>query len=1024
MLFTGTIDLMSHKELIEYYSNEIRSQFNTGHAKEHAYRPALERLMSSFDNTIAVNDPKRSEHGNPDFIFLKKDNRNIIKGYAEAKDIDVNLDKTEKTNQMHRYAGYENLYLTNYIEFRFYQNGNKYKELSIGSIKNGELVLDPESFQQLADELQQFLELKPERIKSGQRLAVIMGAKARRIRDNVKLFLVGNENEANKELDKMYELMRELLVHDLSRERFADMYAQTLVYGLFVARYGDDSPEDFNRVEARDLVPANNPFLREFFDHIVGPRFDKRLGYIVDELCEVFSVSDVQELIHKHLKIQDDTSDKDPIIHFYEDFLKEYDPEERKRMGAYYTPVPVVCFMIREVDKLLKSEFDLPLGIMDASKKSVKVKTQGISSKVDMHRVQILDPAVGTATFLNEIIKYIHSQFKGQEGRWPAYSKQDLLPRIHGFELMMAPYTIAHLKLGMTLQDFGVKNPDQRLGVYLTNTLEEGEKKQLDLFNIGLAEVVTQESQKAAEIKHERPVFVVIGNPPYSGESSNKTEYAAKLVSKYKYEPGGKIKLNERNPKWINDDYVKFIAFAEDMVSKNGTGIAAMITNHSYLDNPTFRGMRWQLANTFDKIFILDLHGSTKRAEVAPDGTKDENVFSIQQGVSIIFGVKNGRKRKNALAEVYHSELYGTRKRKFSLLAEGVEWQKISLDQETYEFKPSFNIGKKEYDKGYSVSDIFLVNSVGIVTGADKLLISPSKSKLIDNLQKVKSGEIESKLHELLKDHEISEEFIKPVDYRPFDTRFIYYCPDLVGRSRVQIMKNYLAGPNTGIMLCRQQKTDGFHHALVHSNIVESSYVSNRTSEIGYSFPFYTFQNGGKNPNLNTSTVSKMLTKVSQYTDEDVFDYIYAILHSTRYRNAYKNYLKKAFPKIPAPQSSEEFHRLANLGHQLRRMHLLTHESLAIYDTTFPEAGSDTVDEVTYVQSDDADLGSIRINKDQYFGKVSPEAWRFTVGGYQPIQKWLKDRKGTPLSGEDIDHFQKMIKSAAQTTKIVSEIDL
>ncbi len=471
-------------ELVQAYAKEIENQFMTGHAKEHAYRPALERLMSSFEDVVAVNDPKRSAHGNPDFIFLKRSHQSIILGYAEAKDIDVSLDKTEKTNQMSRYAGYQNLYLSNYLEFRFFQNGIKYQTVSIGAIHNGRLVFKQEAFGQLADELAQFLSLPPESIKSGKRLAEIMGAKARRIRDNVAIYLKHEENEQNLELEKIYGLMKELLVHDLSPDKFADMYSQTLVYGLFVARYNDSTPDSFTRSEARDLVPASNPFLREFFDHIVGPRFDKRHAYIVDELCEVFSVSNVHLLVQKHLRLFEVDNEKDPIIHFYEDFLREYDPAERKKMGAYYTPVPVVRFIVRQVDKALKEHFSLPKGLADSSKRPHTVQVQGMKHKIDMHRVQILDPAVGTATFLNETIKYIQKSFEGQEGRWPSYVKQDLLPRLHGFELMMAPYTIAHLKLGMTLQEAGVTDFSQRLGVYLTNTLDEGMKHQQDLFSI------------------------------------------------------------------------------------------------------------------------------------------------------------------------------------------------------------------------------------------------------------------------------------------------------------------------------------------------------------------------------------------------------------------------------------------------------------------------------------------------------------------------------------------------------------
>jgi hypothetical protein len=393
-----------HIELIQAYLAEVAEQFNSGHAIEHAYRPALQRLINGLGDVTAVNDPKHSEHGAPDFVFLKKSNAEIIKGYAEAKDINVSLDKTEKTDQMKRYAGYQNLFLTDYLEFRFFKNGEKYETISLGEFKDKKIVLTPENGQRLINELEAFLEQTPESIKSGKRLSEIMGAKARRIRDNVAIYL-NDESIDAKELDKIYEMMKKLLVHDLDPAKFADMYAQTLVYGLFVARYGDSSLETFSRSEARDLVPQSNPFLLHFFDHIAGTAFDKRLAKIVDELCDIFVVSDVQNIVHKHLRIADTTDDtKDPIIHFYEDFLQAYDPAERKRMGAYYTPIPVVKFIVRHIDKLLKEEFGISKGLASDETVQHTVDTQPwrkkgerkdrLTKEVTMPRVQVLDGAL------------------------------------------------------------------------------------------------------------------------------------------------------------------------------------------------------------------------------------------------------------------------------------------------------------------------------------------------------------------------------------------------------------------------------------------------------------------------------------------------------------------------------------------------------------------------------------------------------------------------------------------------------
>jgi type I restriction-modification system DNA methylase subunit len=738
-------------EAIKKYLSDIQEQFASGQAIEHAYRPALKTLMSSFEDIIAVNDPRHSEHGAPDFVFIQKSNTKIFKGYAEAKDIGVKLDKVEKSNQMERYSGYDNLFLTDYLEFRFFKNGEKYETVSLGAVKNGKLLLSPENGQLLYDELASFLRGKPEQIRSGKRLAVIMGGYARRIRGNVSRFL-STENEKNESLEKIFGKMKELLVHDLDIERFADMYAQTLVYGLFVGRYNDTSLDDFTRHEAQQNIPRSNPFLRHFFDHIAGIDFDERLAVVVDELCAVFAVSDVRHIIEKHLRLFETENDRDPLIHFYEDFLKEYDPTLRKKMGAYYTPTPVVHFIIREVDRILKEDFDIAEGIASSEMVDREVETQPwrlpgerkdrTTKQIKSHRVQILDPAVGTATFLNETIKYIYEQKREtQAGTWSSYVKEHLVPRLFGFELMMAPYTIAHLKLGMTLQETGVKDlGDERLNIYLTNTLEEGVPLQ-NSFDFGLSEAISTESRLAADIKTTQPIMIVMGNPPYSGVSSNETKYANSLIQKYKVEPGGQQKLQERKH-WLNDDYVKFIAFAEDMIAKNGSGIMAMITNNGYLDNPTFRGMRWHLTQTFDKIYVLDLHGNAKKKEVAPDGGKDENVFNIMQGVSIILAVKTAAQTLGA-AEVYHTELYGRRGDKLSSLSSFQPiWPLVRNKEIVKSFAPKSSAGEAAYNKGIKLSDLFVQDVTGIVTARDSVVIDIDRNSLLNRINQFSDATI------------------------------------------------------------------------------------------------------------------------------------------------------------------------------------------------------------------------------------------------------------------------------------------
>ena len=489
--------------LFTNYIQSISTKFSHRETSEMGYRTDFEILLKGIFESINVkridHDAKAIQGNKPDFVVLKND---VPILYVEAKDIGVSLDKVEKSEQMARYFGYTNLVLTDYVEFRFYRNGLRYDEpikIANYDIKDRTITPISKNYEHVTKTLLDFTQSQKEPIRSGKHLSKIMGGRAQRIRDNVRQFLV-TQSDKNAELVRLYETFKKLLVHDLTTDAFADMYAQTLVYGLFVARYNDETKKDFSRQEARDLIPKSNPLLQHFFDHITGLNFDKRLEYIVNELCEIFSHADVQELMKEYFK--DDLWGKtqkgpDPVIHFYEDFLKEYDPNLRKKMGAYYTPLPVVQFIVRSVDHLLEKEFGLVAGLADTSK-----TTDGI------HKVQILDPAVGTGTFISDIIRKIYTRIlkNKQEGRWLAYVHNDLLPRLHGFELMMTPYTIAHLKLGMAFRKTGFKYFNQRLGIYLTNSLEEGITQEGMFTGFGFAESIAEESKEASVIKNKTPI--------------------------------------------------------------------------------------------------------------------------------------------------------------------------------------------------------------------------------------------------------------------------------------------------------------------------------------------------------------------------------------------------------------------------------------------------------------------------------------------------------------------------------------
>ena len=672
------------------YISEIGQYFADRNSSEHSYRTTFENFLKEIfpaeKGYFTQQDQKAINGNKPDFVILKN---KVPVLYIEVKKVGEDLDKIEKSNQADRYFGYDNLIISDYVDFRFFRNGEKVESLALANIDNKHRILSPKSdISNLEKLILDFIRDHKEPIKRGKHLAQIMGGKAQRIRDNVRDMLeVAGDNASD--LIKMQNVVRENLISSLDNESFADMYAQTLVYGLFAARYNDESPDNFSRVEARELVPKTNPFLRSFFDHIAGNSFPDRLRYIVDELCEAFSHADVHKLLTDFYGTEKES--KDPIIHFYEDFLKEYDAKKKMDMGVFYTPRPVVQFIVRAVDSLLKSEFGLAKGLTDTAKisvdkKEIDLKT-GKEKKIskEFHKVQVLDVATGTGTFLNEVIYHIHKDFIGQEGRWDAYVKSDLLPRLHGFELMMASYTIAHLKLGMTLQDFGVKNLNERLGVYLTNTLEApvDYANQNTLF--GIMDSIADEAKSASRVKSEFPIMCVIGNPPYAISSSNKTDEAQNLISKYKEN----LDISNKQP--LSDDYIKFIAFGQKMIEKNSEGILAYISNRSYLEGIVHKEMRNSLMNTFNKIYIIDLNGDATINQVMTDDGGDKNVFDIKQGVAIGIFVKDNSNVKF----VKNLSIRGTRDYKFSFL-DNNSFDKLQFENIEISEKYNFFV-KKNY---------------------------------------------------------------------------------------------------------------------------------------------------------------------------------------------------------------------------------------------------------------------------------------------------------------------------------------
>jgi predicted helicase len=1049
-------------KIIERYLDSIKARYQAGNATEHSFRADLQRLIEEMVPGIyATNEPKRQACGAPDYILTRN---NIPIGFIEAKDIgDKDLEGVKKTGnkeQFDRYkASLNNIIFTDYLDFHLYREGKLVRKAAIGKVVEKEILPLAENFEAFACLIGDFCAYPGQGIKSAPKLAEIMASKARLLAHILEKALTGDENnEENSELKSQMTAFRQILIHDITAKDFADVYAQTIAYGLFAARLYDTRPDTFSRQKAAELIPKSNPFLRKLFGYIAGPDIDDRIKWIVDDLADIFLYCNVREILKDYGKT---TQTEDPIIHFYETFLSIYDPKLRKTRGVWYTPKPAVEFIIRAVDDILQTEFQLPKGLADSEKIKIKVSQEGKKIEKETHRLQILDPAAGTGAFLAEVIKKIHQKFQGQQGLWSGYVEKHLLPRLNGFEILMASYAIAHLQLDLLLSETSYKPAgNQRLRIYLTNSLEESHPDTGTLF----AAWLSAEANEANFIKRDTPIMCVIGNPPYSGESANKNPWIMQLMEDYKKEPGGKQKLKERNPKWLNDDYVKFLRYAQYFIEKNGEGVVAFINPHGFLDNPTFRGMRWRLLKTYDKIYILDLHGNSKKQETAPDGSPDENIFDIMQGVSINLFIKTGKKKSNELAKVFHYDVYGKRAAKYRFLSQNslytIPYQELSLEAPYYYFVNKNFEAKKQYEKGFSIAELFPLSSVGIVTARDSFVIQFSKEQVRNVIETFLSLDKEDarskfKLGKDVRDWKVdyakkdlknnypNKGIFAGILYRPFDQRYTFYTGNSRGfhcYPRAEVMQHMLAGENVALALCKQFKTgDNYCHVFIANRIIESCYVSNKTSEITSIFPlylypetndFYTLEGKeNRKPNLNPEIIRKIAENLGLvFTPEkeaqentfapiDVLDYVYAVLHSPSYRQKYKTFLKIDFPRVPYPKNKSVFGRLAELGGQLRQIHLLESPLVERLITEYPIEGDNKIERPRYQE------GKVFINPTQYFDKVPQEVCEFYIGSYQPAQKWLKDRKDCKLEFEDILHYQKIIVALTQTVRLMQEID-
>ncbi|WP_439483993.1 type ISP restriction/modification enzyme [Cyclobacterium plantarum] len=1054
---------------VHQYIDSINKRFMLGYSTEHTFRGDLQQLIETIVPDIrATNEPKRQACGAPDYILTKGE---IPVGFIEAKDIDdkdiSGVKKTGNKEQFDRYkASLNNLIFTDYLNFLLYREGEFITKITIGEITDKGIKPMPENFLSFENLIKDFSSHVGQTIKSSKKLAEMMAGKARLLSDIIGKALTSDvANQENSTLKDQMTAFKQILIHNITPQGFADVYAQTIAYGMFAARLHDPTLGTFTRQEAAELIPKSNPFLRKLFGYIAGPDIDDRIKWVVDSLADIFLACNVENILKNYGK---STKMEDPIIHFYETFLSQYDPKLRKSRGVWYTPQPVVNFIVRAVDDILKTEFDLPQGLADTSKTTIKVNTQTEDKRSatgykqvdqEVHRVQILDPATGTGTFLAEVVKHIHKKFEGQQGIWSNYIERHLLPRLNGFELLMASYAMAHLKLDLLLTETGY-NPttNQRLRVYLTNSLEEHHQDTGTLF----ASWLSSEANEANHIKRDTPVMCIIGNPPYSGESANKGDWIMGLMEDYKKEPGGKEKLKERNPKWINDDYVKFLRYGQHFIEKNGSGVLAFINPHGFLDNPTFRGMRWHLLKTYDKIYTLDLHGNSKKKETSLDGSPDINVFDIQQGVSINLFVKTGKKKPNELGKIFHYDLFGKREFKYDFLIENslntISYKELPKVVPNYFFTSKDFDELNKYNESFPIDKLFVINSAGIVTARDEFTIHFTKDEVRRTVEEFiniddEGARIKFNLGKDVRDWTVAGarkdlinsnldfSCIVRVVYRPFEFRFTYFTGTTKGfhcMPRGEVMKHLFKKNNIGL-ISPKQVPDKENSGVYISNTI-AGHKTCSAYNINNIFPLYLYpetkgqqnidQSIERTPNLKEEIVNQIADKLDlDFTNEkeinnntfapiDILDYIYAVLHSPTYREKYKEFLKIDFPRVPYPKDADTFWKLVDLGGHIRQIHLLESPLVDNYITQYPIDGNNEVVKPIYKE------GRVYINDSQYFDQVPDIAWSFYIGGYQPAQKWLKDRKGRELGFEDILHYQKIIVALTETDRLMKEIDM
>ncbi|MGB7001347.1 MAG: type ISP restriction/modification enzyme [Halobacteriota archaeon] len=1012
------------RNVLTVYLKELHEIYTGGNFREESFYPALKELFEECSHVFSEQEaakalvlPKRTEVGIPDFLIRKEGE---IVGHIEAKVPDAKLHELANSEQIQRYLNaLPNLIVTNFLEFRLYRDGTLIDKTELCSpiALQGLKPPVPEDVDSLDGLLSAYYSFSTPEIRTASALATTLGDKTKFSRHILKEVLERRDRDSIP-LESFYEVFRRTLIGTLTEERFVDLYAQTITYGLFAAKIMAGKAE-INKENAWNFIPGNVPLLIHIFHTFVGPDTPVAMNWIIEDILNVLNKTDIVAIT----KDKEATyGTRDPIIHFYDTFLGEYNPEERAKLGVYYTPPEVVDYIVKSIHKLLKEKFGKEKGLAEEG-------------------LKLLDPAAGTLTFIIRALgrALLELQDYHLGGMIPLNIKNHILSDFYAFEIQVVPYIIGHLRVAMSLEkvwDYEFEE-DERFQFYLTNTLEMKEPEQ-EL----LLPQLTEEGREAREVKEKEPILVVLGNPPYSVSSENKSEFIEKLMADYKRE----VK-KERNIQPLSDDYIKFIRFAHWKISQTGKGIFGYITNNSYLSGVIHRGMRKELLSTFDEIYILNLHGSSRIGEKTPEGGKDENVFDIQQGVAIAIYVKLEKPLKDK--KVRYADVWGLRDVKYKYLRKNdvtsTDWLVLEPKEPQYFFVPKDFALQEEYDKFWKVTDIFKVYSSGVKTHRDHFVVGFTREEITQRL-KVFTGNLSDEFvkkslnikdtsdwclnsaREKVKQIKLKK-FIRRYSYRPFDIRFACYNQYLIDRDRWDLMQNFFAD-NLALTTIRSEAKDvDFSHSSISSFVTDIHYVGGQS----YIFPLYVYHDESKGkligekaskperiPNISKEFLQAIKSAVgTEPTPEEIFYYIYAILYSPTYRKRYAEFLKIDFPRVPLPLDLEKFKNLGELGKELVELHLLKHPSLSETEIGFPVSGSNTVEKVSY----DEETRRVYFNKAQYFEGVSKTVWEYQIGGYQVMAKYLKDRKKRELSLEEIEHYRRVTKAIARTIVVQGAVD-